>query len=113
MDFWTRMEKLISESRIVIDRPKDSVHPRYPEFIYPLDYGYLEGTSAADGNCIDVWCGSGNGHGLVGIAATVDSLKKDTEIKILIDCTESDIALLRKFYDENKYMSGMVILRGK
>jgi predicted acetyltransferase len=48
-DFWQALDKLVSDSEIVIDRPKGSAHPRYPEFIYPLEYGYLKGTTAMDG----------------------------------------------------------------
>jgi len=43
--FWQTFDRLILESEIVIDRPKSSAHPRYPDFIYPLDYGYLKGTT--------------------------------------------------------------------
>lgn len=32
----------------MIDRPKGSAHPRYPEFIYKVDYGYLKNTSSID-----------------------------------------------------------------
>ena len=52
--FWQAFDRLILESEIVIDRPKGSAHPRYPDFIYPLDYGYLKGTTAMDGSGIDV-----------------------------------------------------------
>jgi inorganic pyrophosphatase len=40
-DFWQALDSLISMSEIVIDRPRGTTHPRYPDFIYPLDYGYL------------------------------------------------------------------------
>jgi inorganic pyrophosphatase len=46
-------------SEIVIDRPKGTVHPKYPEFAYQVDYGYLKDTSSMDGAGIDVWVGSG------------------------------------------------------
>ncbi len=45
--FWQTMTELAETGSIVLDRPKGSAHPRYPEMIYPLDYGYLENTSAA------------------------------------------------------------------
>jgi len=56
-DFWDYLEKLLSESRIVIDRPKDSHHPNYPDVSYPPDDGYLEGTTSGDNALIDVWSG--------------------------------------------------------
>lgn len=38
-DFWQALDELIRTSEIVIDRPRGSAHPRYPEMIYPVDYG--------------------------------------------------------------------------
>jgi hypothetical protein len=41
-EFWNQVDKIISSSEIVIDRPKGSCHPKYTEAIYPIDYGYLQ-----------------------------------------------------------------------
>jgi hypothetical protein len=57
-DFWDFLERLVASSRPVVDRPKGSRHPRYPALVYPLDYGYLEGTQAMDGGGVDFWRGS-------------------------------------------------------
>ena len=56
--FWQRLDSLLERSKIVIDRPRGSHHPRFPEIVYVLDYGYLDGTSSNDGEGIDVWLGS-------------------------------------------------------
>ena len=58
-DFWSALDELVLNSEIVIDRPKGTAHPKYPKFIYRLDYGYLKNTSSMDGDGIDVWVGSG------------------------------------------------------
>lgn len=42
--FWGSLDTLVSACSIIIDRPCGPAHPRYPDFIYPLDYGYLQGT---------------------------------------------------------------------
>lgn len=57
-DFWILLERLVKKSKIVIDRPKGTAHPRYPDFIYQVDYGYLKDTSSMDKGGIDVWVGS-------------------------------------------------------
>lgn len=98
--FWEEMARLVRTQRIVIDRPKGRSHPRYPQMIYPLDYGYLEGTSTSDGNGIDVWLGSDQTKMLTGILCTFDTLKMDTEIKILLGCTKEDIQLIDNFYGD-------------
>jgi len=46
--FWRHLDVLVAEAEVVIDRPAGSAHPRYPNFIYPLDYGYVRGTTAVD-----------------------------------------------------------------
>ena len=93
-DFWKALDNLIDNSEIVIDRPKGTLHPKYPDFIYQVDYGYLKGTSSMDGSGIDVWVGSGEKR-IVAIMCTVDLMKKDSEIKILIGCTEEEMMKVR------------------
>ncbi len=58
--FWQSMTQLLITNSLIIDRPKGTTHPRYPDLIYPLDYGYLENTTSSDGGGIDVWLGSLN-----------------------------------------------------
>lgn len=81
--FWAAIDKLVSESEITIDRPKGTKHPRF-DFTYPLDYGYLENTSSMDGCGIDVWQGSLDADLCDAVICTVDLLKKDSEIKLLL-----------------------------
>ena len=97
-NFWREMSQLIVSNRIILDRPKHSAHPRYPDFIYPLDYGYLENTTAADGGGIDVWVGSLTTGTLTGILCTFDTIKQDMEIKLLIACSADDLQLIQKFH---------------
>ena len=106
--FWQKLEALFNNSKIIIDRPKGSFHPRYTEVQYPLDYGYLEGTSGGDGGGIDVWLGTKKDKQIDFILCTIDMLKKDTEIKLLCGCTIEDKDIIMNFYDSN-YMSAICI----
>ena len=108
--FWEGIDRLVEESEIIIDRPKGSAHPRYPDYIYPLDYGYLKDTSSMDGGGIDVWVGSGE-RKADAIVCTVDLLKKDSEIKILIGCTEEEKTIIYETHNESAYMKGILIRR--
>lgn len=90
LKFKSELEKSLLSSRVIIDRPKGSAHPRYSEYIYPLDYGYIEGTKSQDGGGIDVWCGSGNRKEVSGVLVIFDPVKKDSEIKVLIGCNEEE-----------------------
>jgi inorganic pyrophosphatase len=88
-EFWEYLERLIEINTIEIDRPKGSAHPRFPDLIYPLDYGYLKDTTSIDGGGLDVWLGSQSGARLEGIISTIDLNKRDLEIKVIIGCSEA------------------------
>jgi inorganic pyrophosphatase len=109
-NFWSRLDELIKSSEIVIDRPSGTRHSRYPDLIFPLDYGYLKGTTGGDGDGIDVWKGTAGHHKLTAIACTVDMKKKDAEIKLIIGCTDEEIAIIEKFLN-GFYMSAIIIRR--
>lgn len=90
-DFWRELYKLVGNSQIVIDRPKNTAHPKYPDFIYPVDYGYLKNTKASDGSEIDIWVGINTEKTINGILCTVDPVKNDIETKIVYACTDEEI----------------------
>ena len=108
--FWISVDKLVAESKIVIDRPKGSKHPGYPDFIYPVDYGYLDKTTSPDSGGIDVWCGSGK-TGVNAIMCTVDLYKRDSEIKILINCNEEETRMIYDKTNDSDLMKGILIRR--
>jgi inorganic pyrophosphatase len=95
--FWDILDNLVDSSAIVVDRPKGSAHPRLPDMVYPLDYGYLSGTTAGDGQGIDVWIGSEDNRQVTGIACTADTWKRDAEIKLMLGCTSGEADEIRRF----------------
>ena len=109
-DFWKALDELVNHSEIMIDRPKGTAHPRYPDFIYKVDYGYLKDTSSMDGGGIDVWVGSGEKK-IDAIMCIVDLVKKDSEIKILIGCTEEEKTIVYETHNETAFMKGILIRR--
>ncbi len=40
---------------VVVDRPLGSAHPRHPELIYPVNYGFVPGVLAGDGEEQDAY----------------------------------------------------------
>jgi inorganic pyrophosphatase len=85
--FWNALDRLVAEHELVIDRPIGSHHPRFPEVIYPLDCGYLKGTSSMGGSGMDVWMGSRKNGGVDAAVCTLDPGRRDSEVKILLGCT--------------------------
>ncbi len=107
-EFWQYLDRLVAESRIVIDRPKGTRHPRYPELAYPLDYGYLDGTTSGDGAGIDVWLGASGTRDLSAVILTVDTFKRDTEIKLLLGCSEEETQIALACSNANKMRAILV-----
>ncbi len=70
----------------------------------------LKDTSSMDGAGIDVWVGSGKPI-IDAIICTVDLMKNDSEIKILIGCTEEEKAIVYKTHNETEFMKGILIRR--
>ncbi|MBO4915305.1 MAG: inorganic pyrophosphatase [Oscillospiraceae bacterium] len=109
-EFWKVLDELVNDSEIIIDRPKGTSHPKYPDFIYKVNYGYLKDTSSMDGGGIDVWIGSGEKQ-IDAIMCIVDLIKKDSEIKILIGCTEEEKEIVYETHNETPFMKGVLIRR--
>ena len=108
MTFWDSLQELVNKSEIKIDRPKNSTHPRYPDYIYPFDYGYLDGTTSGDGAGIDCWVGSLGNNNVSGIVTVIDPVKGDSEIKILIGCTSDDMKIILDCHKRGA-MNGLLI----
>ncbi|HOG01309.1 MAG TPA: inorganic pyrophosphatase [Clostridia bacterium] len=109
--FWEAIDRLFAESELVIDRPRGSAHPRYPDFVYPVDYGYLRDTASMDGGGIDVWRGTRKEPRVDAIVCTVDLTKRDSEIKLLAGCTEEEKALILRTHNASARMKGILIRR--
>lgn len=109
-EFWEFIEDLVTNSPIIYERPKGSFHPRYPDRSYPVDYGYLQGTNSVDVGGVDIWIGSSGEKKVNGVLCTVDMLKKDTELKIVYDCTPEEINLILRFINA-KHMRAIYLDR--
>ena len=112
-DFWQKLDKLVDSSNITIDRRQGTAHPRYPDFIYPYDYGYLAGTFSGDGDGIDVWVGSLPQKTITVIICTVDMQKRDTEIKLLLGCTPTEMQNILKTHNSGPQAGILIERAGK
>jgi inorganic pyrophosphatase len=108
--FFEKLEQLIREHGVTIDRPKGTAHPRFPDRIYPINYGYINDTQSQDGDGIDVFLGDDKAAGVVGIICTVDIVKLDSEVKVLYKCDEDNIQTALKLMT-NDPMRGVLVRR--
>ena len=108
--FLQALDQLLARSALVIDRPKGSSHPRFPEMVYPLDYGYLENTASMDGEGVDVWVGTAQPPALDGLLWVVDLPKGDMEVKLLYGCTPQERELAFQFQNRPPYLLAQLAL---
>lgn len=110
--FWEYLQNLVDSSKTVIDRPKGSLHPKFPNSpSYPLDYGYLDGTYSMDGEGVDCFVGSLNSRVVTGVLCTVDVMKKDCELKILISCSPTEMELAYNHLNSPDFFADCLIVR--
>ncbi|MFH5881064.1 GrpB family protein [Liberiplasma polymorphum] len=97
--------------KIKIDRPIGAIHPKHPEIIYPINYGYIENEIAPDEEALDVY--------LLGVDEKVSSYegkiiaiihrKNDIEDKLVmapigVTFTAKEIQL-QTYFQEQFYIS--------
>lgn len=99
IEFWQFMERLVKSNFITIDRKKGSSPPRIEQIKYPVDYGFLDGTSSVDGTGVDIWLGSRSPAEVDGCFVTVDLEKSDCEVKITLGCLKEEIRLIQAFHN--------------
>ena len=76
-----------------------------------MDYGYVNGTQAPDGEEIDLFVGTTD-QGLVGAIFTIDHRKKDREWKLIHHCSPEEIYLVNGFINfDRRLMEGLLALR--
>lgn len=100
---WQSLDTLVSESRFVIDRPRGTPHPHHSDFLYPLDYGYLQGKCPNDGSGIDIWRGPMPDKRVMAIIVNDDLHKRDSEIKLLIGCTAEEQQTILHAHDRSSW----------
>lgn len=110
MDYWWSLDELVRMNELIIDRPKGSPHPNFPNAIYPLDYGYLKGTLGGDGQGVDVWQGTFDSKIVQASIVTVDLLKACVEVKLIVGCTDEEMDEVLNYH--NKFsQSGILVKR--
>lgn len=74
------------EVHVTMDRPLGSKHPKNPDMVYPINYGYIEGTLSGDGDEVDAYI-IGEHQALetyVGHVIGVIERKDDVEDKLVV-----------------------------
>ena len=108
--FWQKLDTLYLSSSLVIDKPKGTVHKRFGNLIYPVNYGYFRDNS--DEEHIRVFRGSLNSSAVEALVVCVDILKKDIEVKLLVGCTEEEELDILEFLNQTDFQKSVILRRG-
>lgn len=97
-----------------IDRPLGSHHPQYSKMIYPINYGYVEGVYAEDGQQQDIY--------LLGTSVPLSEFKgkviavyrrdDDIEDKWIVSINDknySDEEILRQISFQEQFFNGKLL----
>ena len=112
------MQTIIGKTvRGKIDRPLGSRHPRFPDVIYPINYGYIEGIIAGDGQEQDAYVfGSDKPlEAFEGKVIAVWHRFNDVEDKWIVSIDGydwSDEAILKAIHFQERYYEGELIWAG-
>lgn len=98
----------------IIDRPVGSHHPNNPNITYPINYGYIEGVFANDGEEQDVYVLGTNIpiKQFEGKVIAIYHRINDVEDKWIVsvdDKNYSDEEILEAIYFQEKYFKGYLI----
>ena len=110
--FWQKLDTLYLSSELVINRPKNSVHPQYSNLVYPVDYGYLNANNFDGEEVIDVFKGTGDDLGVQAVVICADILKKDLDVKLLVGCTDEEENSILLFLNQTDFQKTIICRRG-
>lgn len=111
--FWQKIDTILLSSTLKIERSKGSVHPKYANLVYPVDYGYLQDTIGSDNEAIDVFCGSEKQRLIQAIVVSADILKRDCEVKLILGCSEEEIHAILVFLNQSESQKAILLRRGQ
>lgn len=107
--------KLNSIVTVTIDRPLGSAHPYYKDIIYPINYGYIKGVLAGDGEEQDAYIVGVNEpvHTFTGMVIAIIKRKNDVEDKLVVapaDMNFTEEKISRQVAFQEKYFKTEIIM---
>lgn len=98
---------------VTIDRPLGSVHPKHPDIFYSVNYGYVEGVMAPDGQWQDAYILGVTVplKSFTGVVAAVIHRRDDVEDKWVVlpeGMTITEAQILEETFFQERYFDSYV-----
>ncbi len=110
--FWQKLDTLYLANDLVLDKPKGTVHKRFSNLVYPVDYGFFREVVDTDEEHIRVFKGSEKTSSVDAIVVCVDILKKDIEVKLLVGCNQEEELNILAFLNQTDFQKAVILRRG-
>jgi inorganic pyrophosphatase len=111
--FWQKLDSLYLASNVVITKEIGATHANYTNLVYPVRYGYLSDTLSQDQQGISIYKGAQSANNVQAILVAVDILKKDIEVKLLVGCSDGEVAKILRFVNQTEYQKTILVRRGQ
>ena len=103
-----RLEMLGKVVKVVVDRPLGTYHPKYKDLFYSVNYGYVEGIIAADGEEQDAYILGVNEpiKEFTGKVIAVIHRFDDVEEKLVVVPTDASLTkeeIMRQVYFQERF----------
>lgn len=110
--FWQKLDALYLSGDFKIIYRKGQVHPRFPELIFPCDYGHIETIKKENENAMSVRVLKGSGSSVDGLVVVANVLDKEIEPILLVGLTEQENDEVLEFLNYHEHLKTVVIRRG-
>ncbi len=109
--FWQKIDTLVFSNQLEILRKRGENHPEYKNLVYPVDYGRLKDTQEEGSEGITVFKGTDTSGGIA-IVVAADILKKDLQVKLLINCSDEETEKILEFLNQTDLQKTVYMQRG-
>lgn len=109
--FWQKLDTLYVSSTVTITNPKNTAHTNYEHLIYPVDYGVIKEAHSYGTISMGVFKGSNVGYSVDAIAISIDTLQRDSDVKLLVGCNEEETYRIMQFLNETEFQKSILVKR--
>lgn len=110
--FWQKLDTLLMSNEIKIKHRKGERHPQFHGIVYPIDFGFLEGTNGANNSEIGIYVGSKPSTLVQAMVVGCDILSKTVEVVLVVGCSDEEIEIIAKFLNSMEFQKALLIRRG-
>lgn len=109
--FWQKVDAAYMSGNYEVAYKKGTKHPRYPELIFPCDYGHVKTENDSESS-LKVFRGSKTGK-IDAVVVCANVLEKDLSTIVLVGTTNEEKEEILKFLNNNDFQKTIIINRGK